>query len=146
LAADIGGYLAGLTLYRLGDHQSWVRWFAEAVSGAGRAQRLLVTRVELLRRQWRERLGSYGQQRSVRSDSTAWRILDLLPRHLVLTAEVVAAETGQSTRSANSALATLAGAGVLVRVNAESHRRGRPAIVYASEELLALAGSTPITR
>ncbi len=58
IAADVGGYASGLVRFRIGDHDSWVRWFAEAVSGAGRAQQELVASVEQLQRAWRERLGA----------------------------------------------------------------------------------------
>ena len=44
IAADVGGYTSGLVLFRLGDHDRWVQWFADAVSGAGRAQQELVER------------------------------------------------------------------------------------------------------
>src|SRR5215212_2626618 len=54
IAADVGGYGSGLVLFRMGDHDAWVRWFADAVSGAGRAQRELVESVEQLRDTWRE--------------------------------------------------------------------------------------------
>lgn len=49
-AADVGGYSSGLVRFRMGDHNAWFRWFAEAVSGAGRAQHELVPSVERLQR------------------------------------------------------------------------------------------------
>ena len=58
IAADVGGYGSGLVLFRKGDHNAWVRWFAEAVSGAGRAQQQFVTAVERLRRDWEQRLAA----------------------------------------------------------------------------------------
>ena len=42
ITADVGGYGSGLVLFRSGDHNSWIRWFAAAVSGAGRTQQELV--------------------------------------------------------------------------------------------------------
>lgn len=146
IAADVGGYGSGLVLFRLGDHNAWVRWFAEAVSGAGRAQQDLVASVERLRREWRERLAApRADSRRVRSDAAAWRVLDLLPRHLVLTGPIVASELDVPLKSANAALGELVGAGVLVEHGTVQPKgRGRPSRLYTSAELLGLTGSNPL--
>src|SRR5436190_441085 len=103
IAADVGGYTSGLVLFRLGDHNSWVRWFSSTVSGAGRAQQELVAAVEGLRRTWAERIGApRAGTRRLRSNAAAWRVLDLLPRHLVLTGPMVAAELAIPLKSANA--------------------------------------------
>jgi Fic family protein len=146
IAADVGGYGSGLVLFRMGDHNAWVRWFAEAVSGAGRAQQELVASVERLQREWRERLaGPRAESRRVRSDAAAWRVLDLLPRHLVLTGPIVASELAIPLKSANAALGELVGAGILVEHGTVQPRgRGRPSRLYTSAELLGLTGSNPL--
>jgi Fic family protein len=146
IAADVGGYGSGLVLFRMGDHDSWVRWFAEAVSGAGRAQRELVASVERLQREWRERLAAPREgARRVRSDAAAWRALDLLPRRLVLTGPIVASEIGVPLKSANAALRDLVDAGILVEHGTfQGSGRGRPSRLYTSVELLGLTGSNPL--
>jgi Fic family protein len=146
IAADVGGYASGLVRFRLGDHEAWIRWFAEAVSGAGRAQQELVASVDRLQREWRERLGGpRAASRRVRSDAAAWRVLDLLPRHLVLTGPIVASELAIPLKSANAALGELVGAGVLVEHGTVQGRgRGRPSRLYTSAELLGLTGSNPL--
>jgi len=146
IAADVGGYGSGLVLFRMGDHNAWVRWFAEAVSGAGRAQQELVTSVGRLQREWRERLaGPRAESRRVRSDAAAWRVLDLLPRHLVLTGPIVASELAIPLKSANAALGELVVAGILVEHGTvQPSGRGRPSRLYASVELLGLTGSNPL--
>lgn len=146
IAADVGGYGSGLVLFRMGDHNAWIRWFAEAVSGAGRAQQELVASVERLQREWRERLGGpRTESRRVRSDAAAWRVLDLLPRHLVLTGPIVASELAIPLKSANSALGELVDAGVLVEHGTvQGSGRGRPSRLYTSAELLGLTGSNPL--
>lgn len=142
IASDRAGYLSGLTLFRLGQHEPWVRWFADVVTGAGEAQRALVVAVERIRSRWREQLAVPTDGRIVRRDALAWRLLDLLPRHLVLTSTMVAAEQGVSTRAATNALNELVAAGVLVEHVPRGHRGpGRPARHYVSPELLAVAGS-----
>jgi Fic family protein len=145
IAADVGGYSAGLTLFRFGDHDQWVRWFADAVSGAGREQRALVTAVDDLRRSWRERLGAERDgRRRLRRTATAWRVLELLARLVVLTSRQVADELGVPDKTAHAALHELADAGILTPVSDDREgRRGRPTHVYAAIELLGLVGSTP---
>src|SRR5439155_12684135 len=127
IAADVGGYSSGLVLFRLGDHNSWVRWFASAVSGAGRAQQELVAAVDELRRTWAERIAAPRTgTRRLRSNAAAWRVLDLLPRHLVLTGPMVAAELAIPPKSANAALRDLVNAGVVVENGTvQSPRLGR---------------------
>lgn len=143
--ADVGGYGAGLVLFRMGDHGAWVRWFSEAVSGAGRAQRELVASVERLQREWGERLAAPRDgARRLRSNAAAWRVIDLLPRWLVLTGPAVAAELDLPLKSASAALRDLVAAGVLVEQGTVQRGVGRPSRLYVSAELLGLAGSSPL--
>jgi Fic family protein len=146
IAADVGGYSAGLVRFRLGDHDGWVRWFADAVSGAGRAQQELVAAVDELQQSWRERLGAPrdGTTR-LRSNAAAWRVLDLLPRHLVLTGPEVASELGIPLKSATTALRDLVAADILVEHGTRRPASaGRPSRLYTSPELLGLTGSNPL--
>lgn len=146
IAADVGGYSSGLVLFRRGNHNAWIRWFAGAVSGAGRAQQELVASMERLQREWRERLAAPRQgARRLRGNAAAWRALELLPRYLVLTGPVVARELSIPLKSASAALSDLVDAGVLVEHGTvQRNRRGRPSRLYTSEELLGLAGSNPL--
>jgi Fic family protein len=146
IAADVGGYGSGLVLFRMGDHNTWVRWFADAVSGAGRAQQDLVASVARLQREWRDRLAAPREgAKRLRSNAAAWRVLDLLPRHLLLTGPTVAAELAIPSKSANAALRDLVDAGVLVEHGTvQAKRPGRPSRLYTSAELLGLTGSTPL--
>jgi Fic family protein len=146
IAADVGGYGSGLVLFRKGDHNTWVRWFADAVSGAGRAQQDLVASVERLQREWRDRLAvpREGAKR-LRSNAAAWRVLDLLPRLLVLTGPTVATELAIPLKSANAALRDLVDGGVLVEHGTvQAKGPGRPSRLYTSAELLGLTGSNPL--
>jgi Fic family protein len=146
IAADVGGYGAGLVRFRLGDLDAWVQWFADAVSGAGQAQLDVVAAVDDLRGAWHDRLAAPRDgTRRLRSDAAAWRVLDLLPRHLVLTAPVVAEALGIPLKSATAALGDLVVAGVLVEHGTVAPAGpGRPSRLYTSPELLGLAGSTPL--
>jgi Fic family protein len=145
IAADVGGYSAGLTLFRCGQHGQWIRWFADSVAGAGRRQRELVDAVESLEREWRKRLGAERSgTRKLRSTATAWRVLDLLPAQLVLTSRTVGAALDVPTKTAGAALRELANLGVLVAVDGATGTRGRPESTYTSVELLGLVSSSPL--
>ena len=146
IAADVGGYGAGLVLFRMGDHNAWVRWFADAVSGAGRAQQELVVAVERLQASWRDRLSApRGTTRRLRSNAAAWRVLHLLPGHLALTAPLVASELGIPLKSASAALRDLVEADVLVEHGStQPSGRGRPSRLYTSSDLLGLTGSNAV--
>lgn len=145
LAADRFGYLAGLTMFRLGQLDPWICWFADAVTGAGQDQRRLVRQVEELRQRWRAMLAAPRTGRPLRRDALAWRVLDLLPRHLVLTAALVAEQTATTVRGAHGALQDLTAAGVLVEhLPAGPRPAGRPVRLYVSRDLLALTGSSPV--
>lgn len=141
IAADVGGYASGLVQYRFGHTSAWVGWFADAASGAGRAQEELVALVDGLRREWESRLSRRGKVRALRSDAAAWKVLDLLPRNLVLSAPIVAEKLGLTRKAAGDALKTLVEVGVLTPQSpAPSVGPGRPAQLYVSEELLGFAG------
>lgn len=147
LAADVGGYTSGLTRYRFGKTSDWVAWFADAVSGAGYAQQQLVAAVEQLRSRWRNQLAQHRKVRALRADAAAWQVVDLLPRHLVLSAPIVANALGLTRKGAGDALRTLAEVGILIPYRAATTSGpGRPAQLYVSEELLGLAGSSTLRR
>lgn len=146
IAADVGGYTSGLVLFRLGNHNAWVRWLADTVTGAGRAQQELVESIEQLQRMWRERLAApRAGRRKLRSNAAAWQVLDLLPTHLILTGPIVVSELGIPLKSAGAALRDLVAAGVLVEQGTVQPKKGgRPSRLYVSEELLGLTGSYPL--
>ncbi|MGH9086551.1 MAG: Fic family protein [Acidimicrobiales bacterium] len=140
MAADVGAYFSQLALYRFGDHDHWIRWFAHAVRSGGRAQRSLIANVHGLAETWRSRLAT----RHRRTDAAAWKVLDLLPRHLVLSTELIETTLGITNKAANAALRELVAAGVLVVHGAAARTTGRPPRLYVCPELLALAGSNPM--
>ena len=138
MAADRNGYLAGLTQFRLGEHRPWIRWFADAVAGAGADQRALIDAVAGLQVRWR---ATVDGGRRVRADSVARTVLELLPRLVVVTTTAIADATGCTTRAAAQALGTLEERGILTRVEPATSGRGRPAHHYVSTDLLDLLGS-----
>jgi Fic family protein len=143
VAADVGGYSSGLVLFRMGDHNSWVRWFCDAVIAGGRAQQALASNVEHIRSAWRARFEGSG--RRVRSDATALRALDLLPRRVVLTSRIISEELSVSRKTAIATLQRLADMGVLKEYGSVNNSgRGPHSRLFVSVELLGLAGSSPL--
>lgn len=144
IAADAGGYGSGLTSYRYGEHQRWIRWFAEVVAKGGRAQRALVTRVQELRVEWQRRLEDHGE-RKPRRDAAVFDVIGLMPRHLAFTSPVLERELGISRKAAGATLRRLADAEILTEYGtAAPTAAGQPARLYVSTELLGLAGSNPL--
>lgn len=135
IAADRGGYLSGLTLFRLGQLDAWVRWFAEVVGDAGDSQVALLRAIGDLQDRWSRRLGR------VRSDAVAHRALALLPQRPVLTASTVAEALDVSERSGRSALETLAEHGIIEPYQPTARARGRPRRWWVAAELLSLSAA-----
>ena len=143
IAADVGDYSSGLVLFRSGNHLPWIRWFADAVADGARAQRALVAKVEQLKSRWYEQLAPAG--RKIRSDAAVFAALDLLPRHVVLTSQVLVDELGLSRKTAVATLRRLSGAGIVTESGTvRRDEAGKPAVLYVSRELLGLAGSSPL--
>jgi Fic family protein len=143
IAADVAGYSSGLVLFRLGDHRRWITWFADAVASGGRAQRALISNVEKIEQQWNDRLAA--TVRKPRSDAAVFAALDLLPRHLVLTSQILADELKISRKASLATLHRLVHVGILTeqgKVLRETS--GQPAGLFVSRDLLGLAGSSPL--
>jgi Fic family protein len=135
IARDPGGYLAGMTLYRLGQLDAWVDWLAQALVRSSEAAADLISRSESLLEAWRVRLGG------VRADAAARRILEVLAEHPVLSAAVVAERLGVSVRAGQAALAVLADHGIVQRYrpgDAGTGGPGRPTGYWVASELIAL--------
>jgi Fic family protein len=125
LLADVEGYHGALTAYRGGDTGAIVRTFADASLRAVANGRQLVADIDAIRAVWDSRL-------TVRKDSNAWRLLDILVRRPVLDSATAARELGVRQPNVYPPLRALVEAGV-VKSKAE-HRLGP---FWRSEELLA---------
>ncbi len=135
LARDIGGYLAGLTLFRQGDVDRWVSWFAGTVERSATLTAAILDQVGELQGDWRARLTD------LRADATARRVLEDLPAHPAMTATLVAERRAVSDAAARSAIGLLAERGILTTVIPSLRARpGRRPHWYVAHDLLVLLG------
>ncbi len=132
IARDTGGYLSGLTRWRQGDAAGWVGWMADALRRSADQVGELVGQAEALRARWQAQLGD------VRADATARRVLDLIPRHLVVTAPMLADVLLVSAPTARAAIETLAARGILQPLELRPLRPGRPAQWWMAAELVSV--------
>jgi len=137
IARDPGGYLAGMTLFRMGHLDAWVEWMAVALERSSEAAVELLARSEELLSEWRVRLVR------VREDAVAHRVIDLLAEQPVLSAATIADRLGVSLRSGQSALVTLARHGIVERYRPEATGPGRPTQYFMASELLELVSGWP---
>jgi hypothetical protein len=130
-------------LFRMGDHRAWIQWFANAVASGGKAQRALVSNVEHVKRRWYERLTAAG--RRPRSDAAVFAALDLLPRHVVLTSQVLVSELGVSRKAALATLRRLESVEILSEYGTVRRQApGQPPTLYVARDLIGLSGSSPL--
>lgn len=91
MLADAEGYHAALTAYRAGDVDPIIHSFAAVSLRAVHNARQLVAEIEEIRKSWNSRL-------NVRSNSNAWKILDVLTRRPVLNSSAAARPSEDSFR------------------------------------------------
>ncbi|GAA6526873.1 Fic family protein [Intrasporangium sp. DVR] len=122
-------YFDALTSYRDGDAEPILRCVADAARAGVVVGESLVGRLREIRAGW-------GARVQARTDSVVWRIADVLLRQPVVTARLVTNELDVSAPTAQSALARLVDAGVLL----ESTGWKRNRVYRAPEVLDALDG------
>ena len=131
LAANPRTYIGGLTSFREGDREAWLGIAARTALVACRGTERFLSAVSDLQVEWLERAGL------PRRDSSALRLIELLPGIPVLDVRLAAAELGVSFQSANEAVSRLEAGGVLRRheVGAQRDRR------WSAPELFELLDS-----
>jgi Fic family protein len=130
---DVGGYLAGLTLFRTVGPDEWVRWFARTVEHAATSANASLSAVADLVASWPARLTG------IRSDAAARRLLPHVAAHPALDVATAAELLGVSAPAARTALETLADRGVLRPAAVPSDGGpGRPRRWWVAGELFDL--------
>jgi Fic family protein len=107
LLTDTDAYFAALTAYREGDLVTIVEQFSRAAFAAVTNGRHLVDDLRAIRAGWDDRIVA-------RRDSGTWKIADLLLRHPVVNAALLANELGIARQNTYRSLARLVEAGVVV--------------------------------
>jgi Fic family protein len=131
IASDRGAYLSGLTRFRLGEVDPWVRWFADVVHDASDATVDLVHKVDALVQRWEQRLAD------VRVDAAARRVLPVLPEYPIVSSDIVARSLDISERSGRTALAVLAEHRIVQPFGARA-QQGSPRHWWIAGELVDL--------
>ncbi len=130
IARDPGGYLAGLTRFRLGELDPWVEWLAAELQYSSEAAESLLVRSEQLLEQWQLRTDD------LRADATARQVLPVLVEHPVVASDLVAERVAVSERAARAALATLAERDIVVPYDRAPAGPGRPRRHWVASELI----------
>lgn len=125
LLADTGAYFAALTTYRDGDAAPIVERFAQASVLSIANGRELVADLRGIRENWTGVI-------TARSDSTVWKLADLLTRRPVVNAALLAQELGIESTNAHRYLNPLAEAGILVETSSGPRNRA-----WRAPEILA---------
>lgn len=124
LADDKEAYIAGLVAFREGRENEWIAVFARAAARAADLASTYLVRVQQLQELWRERLGALG----VRSDAAAWRVIDVLPGHPIVSVPVAVSATGRAKAAVQQAVEQLVQAGVLEPLSSGKRNRQWEAI------------------
>jgi len=119
LAADKDGYINGLTDFRAGRENAWLRSFAFAAARAAELAAGYLLRVQELQEEWRRALTPAG----VRSDAAAWRLIDVLPGHPIISQPVAAEATGRTRPAIQQAIDQLVEVGVLLALTTGKRNR-----------------------
>ena len=126
LAKSKERYISGLTSFREdGGGPRWIKQFSEAAASSAYLARSYLTAVTVLVEKWRSMLRSAANPRR---DSVAWRIIDLLPAHPIITGPIAKAVTGVATSQVSKAMIELQNAGVLTPVSAGTRNRSWEAV------------------
>ena len=129
LLSDTKAYFDALTAYRLGDPIPIVSQFAEASFKAVANGRVLVEELRQIRQRWQQVI-------KARSDSSVWKLADLLLRRPVINARVVAEELSLDAGNVHRYIKPLLDARILV----VSHDVKRNQVWRSGEVLAALDG------
>jgi Fic family protein len=130
LAADKRSYIEGLVAFREGREGDWLRAFAEAARRAADLASAYLVEVQRLQDRWREQLAPLN----LRIDAAAWKLIDVLPAHPVISVPVAVAATGRAKAAVQQAVDRLVEVEVLIPLSSGARNRQ-----YEASGLLDLA-------
>lgn len=135
LLTDTDTYFGALTRYREGDPIVIIEQIARAAFSAIANGRHLVEDLHTIREEWSGRI-------RVRRGATAWKIADLLVRHPVVNATLIANEVGIAGQNTYRSLEPLVEAGVLIEFTDKKRNQmwRAPEVLDALDRFAARAG------
>lgn len=138
LATNQRRYIEGLTAFRSGDVDGWIRLFVRALRDAVAASKVLGEKIAELQVAWRDRAGA-------RAGSAPERLLAILAANPVVSARTVERMLDVSYPTANAAIARLASAEILrpIRANWRRNRLWEAPAVLALLDAFDAARATP---
>jgi hypothetical protein len=120
LASGKNRYVKGLSNFRQDDLTGWLTTFASAATQSANLANVYLGEVEMLQKEWRAMLAA---STNPRSDAAAWKIIDALPAHPMITVAVAVAVVGRTKAAVSEAMAQLELAGVLIRESQSQRNR-----------------------
>jgi Fic family protein len=126
MAAERDRYIRGLERYRAGALVEWIEQFAVASARAAQLARRYLDEVRGLQETWREQLRSAPSP--PRSDAVAWKLIDVLPAHPIITVPVGVTATARSKPQVNIGIDQFAAVGVLTPLSQSQRNRSWEAI------------------
>lgn len=135
LLTDTDAYFAALTRYRLGEPLAIVDQLAAASLRAIGNGRKLIEDLRSVRSSWNERI-------QARRGATAWRVADLIVRHPVVNAPIIARDLGILGQNTYRCLRPLVAAGVLVEFTDKKRNQmwRAPEVLEALDRFAVRAG------
>lgn len=110
-------YIHYLMRFREGAVDDYLSHFATSLTIAAIATQTFLHRLEDIHSEWRSQLAG------TRSDSAAWKLLDILPVTPIVTLPTAIASTGRSRGAVNMALALLEDRGILTPISVAARQR-----------------------
>ena len=120
LASRKARYIEGLSNFREDNFTSWLTTFASATTQSANLANAYLGEVEMLQNEWRAMLAGTVNPRS---DAAAWKIIDVVPAHPMITVAVAVAVVGRTKAAISEAMAHLESAGVLIRASQGTRNR-----------------------
>jgi Fic family protein len=134
LLVDVDAYFGALGQYRAGNIEPIIEQLTDAAFTAIDNATDMLADLDALIVDWHERI-------TARSDSTVWRLAELLVRQPAVDSNVVQAALGVSRPAALNAIGKLEDAGVVVKVRGQERNRAWIAVgVVAALDRFAQAG------
>jgi len=116
LLTNVRGYFNSLTAFREGDPEVLIKLIAEKAFVALETGQYLIDELRVIKESWAEQV-------EARSDSNAWKILELLFKQPVIDTNYIKSELGVTTANAIRAIERLVEANVLKEISGSTRNR-----------------------